>query len=408
MALHRFFCVSLLLLISLPAQSDIIRVPADQPTIQAGIDAAAVGDQVLVAPGTYTGAGNKDLELRGRDIVVSSEAGAPMTIIDCEGSGRGFNLFPPLTSAARIEGFTIKSGDGDGGSNQGGGGMYVVACSPTIAECIFEENVANGFLTQGGGGALAIEFSSSLISGCRFVRNRVGPGVGSGGAVVAKNCSITIDDCDFESNLAEYFGFLGSTGGAIALTTLQGFAEDGPRGKTRITSSRFVGNDGGSGGAIGLVQDDPLDIADCVFLSNTARFGAALRCFNGLLTVSRCSFARNVDRDGAGCISSNGPVTIDNTIIAQNGPGPGLSAPCAQLTIRCTDMFGNEGGDWTDCLETRCRWVAAPVARRRCHPPRGGRSSTTPSADSRRGGEAQRMTATRAVRRHSPPLISTR
>src|SRR5688572_8457699 len=146
MALHRFFCVSLLLLISLPAQSDIIRVPADQPTIQAGIDAADVGDQVLVASGTYTGPGNKDLELRGRDIVVSSEAGAPMTIIDCEGSGRGFNLFPPLTSAARIEGFTIKSGDGDGGSNQGGGGMYVVACSPTIAECIFEENVANGFL----------------------------------------------------------------------------------------------------------------------------------------------------------------------------------------------------------------------------------------------------------------------
>ena len=43
-----------LLALACGASAATIRVPADQPTIQAGINAAAAGDIVLVAPGTWS------------------------------------------------------------------------------------------------------------------------------------------------------------------------------------------------------------------------------------------------------------------------------------------------------------------------------------------------------------------
>jgi hypothetical protein len=57
--------------LSLTAKARIIRVPADQTTIQAGIDAANNGDTVLISPGTYRGSGNRDLSTSEKTILVS-------------------------------------------------------------------------------------------------------------------------------------------------------------------------------------------------------------------------------------------------------------------------------------------------------------------------------------------------
>jgi hypothetical protein len=58
------------------AQAAIIHVPGDQPTIQAGIDAAVPGDVVLVAPGSY----HETITLR-EGIEVTSESGPAVTTI---------------------------------------------------------------------------------------------------------------------------------------------------------------------------------------------------------------------------------------------------------------------------------------------------------------------------------------
>src|SRR5690606_4749186 len=74
----------------------IRRVAADglggeYATIQAAINAAADGDEIVLAPGVYTGWGNRDLDLWGKAIVVRSEdpsspAVVAATVIDCQGT----------------------------------------------------------------------------------------------------------------------------------------------------------------------------------------------------------------------------------------------------------------------------------------------------------------------------------
>ncbi len=92
----------------------IIHVPADYPTIQAGIDAAVDGDEVLVADGVYTGDGNRDLDFHGKPITVRSNFGRPNCIIDCDGTveepHRGFYFHSGETADSVAQGFRIRNG----------------------------------------------------------------------------------------------------------------------------------------------------------------------------------------------------------------------------------------------------------------------------------------------------------
>ena len=82
------------------SQSFTVHVPGSQPTIQAGLNVAASGDTVLVAPGTYTGPNNRQLDFLGKSIVLRSSGGAAATIIDCQGAARGFRFHSDETPSA--------------------------------------------------------------------------------------------------------------------------------------------------------------------------------------------------------------------------------------------------------------------------------------------------------------------
>ena len=88
----------------------IIHVPADFLTIQAGMDAAGIGDTILVSDGVYVGTGNIDLDFRSKAMTVTSSNGPETCIIDCQGIGRGFIFQGTEDENSVVSGLTITGG----------------------------------------------------------------------------------------------------------------------------------------------------------------------------------------------------------------------------------------------------------------------------------------------------------
>lgn len=79
-----------------------ITVPDDYPTIQAAVDAAGVGDTVIVRNGTYT----ENVIINKNYLTIESESGAETTTVQAANSSK--NVFTIPGHDVEIRGFTIK------------------------------------------------------------------------------------------------------------------------------------------------------------------------------------------------------------------------------------------------------------------------------------------------------------
>jgi len=123
-----------LVVVSAPcvAPAVTINVPGDVPDIQSGLNLADNGDTVLVAPGTYSGDGNRALDFGGVDISLIGTAGSDLTIIDLTYDDFGFIFQNGEPPSALLQGFTIMHAD----SMQGANAIDILnGASPTISDC---------------------------------------------------------------------------------------------------------------------------------------------------------------------------------------------------------------------------------------------------------------------------------
>ena len=157
--------LALISTINVSTNAETIQVPSEQPTIQAGIDAAVDGDTVLVADGVYMGDGNRDIDFEGKAIVVISANGPVFTIINSEGSAldnhRGFYFHNNEDTNSVVSGFTITNGY----SNflPGGAGILCELASPKIEDCLFKNNLS--FIGSG----ICLRESNAIVRKSTFI-----------------------------------------------------------------------------------------------------------------------------------------------------------------------------------------------------------------------------------------------
>ncbi len=310
-----------------------INVPADQPTIQAGIDSAQNGDTVLVANGVYKGDGNVNIDFKGKQIIVKSKNGPEGTIINClwTPNTRGFTFQNEETHTSVLDGFTIKNG-----RDLNGGGIYCNNASPTIKNCVISWNKALRDESGTGRGGGIYCFNSEAIIIDSTISNNIAEYTYGGGIYFDGSNEIDggFRDTYFQPQLINCI-ISENTGSGVHIldfvsceikdskilhNSLRGVVCSFFAGTTFITNCEIAQN---TGGGLEASEYSRIKIDNSYIRQNTAKNGGGIYCSpSGIIEVSNCIIAENIATRWGGGIevgeSKHGYAEISNCTITRN------------------------------------------------------------------------------------------
>ncbi|WP_418202215.1 right-handed parallel beta-helix repeat-containing protein [Anaerohalosphaera lusitana] len=336
-----------------------LRVPADYPTIQAAIDAANPNDTVLIAPGTYTGTGNRDIDFKGKPITVKSSHGPEQTIIDCQGTGqyphRGFTFKGYKFIKQEIYGLKIINGKAPAGSVGRKGGypgsaIYIENAAPVIKNCILTSNADFPNTI----GTIAIN-NDTIFEPQTIIENCTIAGNGTSG-IRAYKAKLKMTDCLLKDN--------NQWGMFIDTCSLEA-----ARCKFTLNSQDGVYSDGG--------YTEPLRFDNCQFINNSFT-GIRISSTNEVVILN------SLVKGNAGGISTSGTsirpvIFVQNTAIVSNSsskPGGGISVynngSASLFNCLIADNYAPKGGGAYFTHEKKFKIVNCTFAYNRAMQSAGG------------------------------------
>ncbi len=325
--------------------------------LQQGLAAAASGDEIHVADGTYKPTSGTDrtisfhlqnnLAIRGgyagvgavnpdaRDVTLytstlSGELGSSATYSD---NSRHVLIGNGVDSSAIVDGFTITAGYAD---IDEGAGLYCVLGSPTVTQCTFSScnSTARSYPTHGYGGAAYFGSGSApTISDCIFTSNFAR----YGGAVAFVGAACVLSNCTFSSNSCSF------NGGAVFVNNAG----------ASLNQCSFDHNSAQSygGGFYAEYGASPCEIRDCDFTANTADYGAGLAIWYRGTQLTGCTLSANAARQqgGGAYFFHSGLAIVTNSDISQNtakstSSSGGIYNESSDLRITESTVETNAGG----------------------------------------------------------------
>ncbi len=236
-------------------------------------------------------------------------------VVRSNAAGNGGGVFLANMSTATITSSTFESNEADDAGALASGSNAL-----TLDHVLFNQN-----LSRGAAGALRVQSGSLMDSGSAYLGNTAV--AGNGGAVLVLDAAATLQDVQFDGNVAE------ALGGALIV---RAGASDA---SLSMSDSSVSGGSAAAGGALEVYAGD--DARVTAVLERTAISGAAATNFGGALHVSNYGRGASVTWTDSSMEGTSAGVL--GSVVHVEGTSAGTVLACNRRSGGTSRVIGSAG-----------------------------------------------------------------